>query len=377
MLRRATSLRQGTEEADDKFFGRITNLSLQSRGLDGLGSLIAQCGKLRVLFLYNNFLRDMCELSPLRNLTHLYLEDNDISRIELSGVRGLLKLGLSGNRISLVDGLHQCGSLEELHLSNQRLEPGQCLTFDPASLDAMADSLRLLTVSNSSVTDLTPLVALPNLHTLRAGRNLVEDSAQAQLLLQGCTLLQELELQGNPMAHEPGFRDMLILRSELLAVIDGKPVKPNQRAFLQAREEHRRKTNDQRERLMAKRATHGHKAKPAASIFSEATFAPPPPGIGAAAVGVGADAHRDKLNGVTIGGHHKRSVRKGRLSPTRSRSHASEAASEQHGLFLSVGALHLSQDRPRAASRSMLLPSIGKPGGAGGNMQTRSGSKHQ
>jgi Leucine-rich repeat (LRR) protein len=75
------------------------------------------------------------------NLKKLYLDNNDISRLE---------------------GLANCHQLEELYLCNQRRHlqqvggdassaPSEPMSFEPESLQAIAGSLKVLHLSNSHV----------------------------------------------------------------------------------------------------------------------------------------------------------------------------------------------------------------------------------
>lgn len=45
---------------------------------------------------------------------------------------------LGRNSIAMVEGLEQLSELQELHLENQRLAPGEKLLFDPRTLRSLA-----------------------------------------------------------------------------------------------------------------------------------------------------------------------------------------------------------------------------------------------
>lgn len=234
-------MRQHSTEAKEKFFEKITNLSLHGRHIAVISNL-DMCKRLRVLFLYNNQIERIENLQAATMLTHLYLENNCIERIEnLNHLHHLIKLSLDGNCISRLEGLEGCRSLAELHLSNQRLQPGQTFEIDPASVATLSDSLQMLTISNSNVSSIAPLAGLGNLQTLKASFNtqLSNNLGEVESVLEGCVLLRDVDLSGTPVANHPSYRDTLIARSEYLDMIDGKEVQPNQRAFLQARERRR------------------------------------------------------------------------------------------------------------------------------------------
>lgn len=48
---------------------------------------------------------------------------------------------LGGNELNVIEGLECLSSLQELHIENQRMAPGEKLLFDPRSLIALAVSL--------------------------------------------------------------------------------------------------------------------------------------------------------------------------------------------------------------------------------------------
>lgn len=47
---------------------------------------------------------------------------------------------IGGNELNVIEGLECLSSLQELHVENQRLPPGEKLLFDPRSLIALAVS---------------------------------------------------------------------------------------------------------------------------------------------------------------------------------------------------------------------------------------------
>lgn len=57
-----------------------------------------------------------------------------------------------GNCINYVTGLHGMLSLEELYVSDQKLEPSVSLRFDPSSMQEIVPSLRHLDALNCNIT---------------------------------------------------------------------------------------------------------------------------------------------------------------------------------------------------------------------------------
>lgn len=97
------------------------------------------CKRLKVLYLHNNAIKQITNLSHLTQLTHLYLQWNRIRTIEnLDQLKNLRKLYLSYNEIQSLDGLEHLHQLEELHLEYQKLPPQLQFTFDLNSLIAIS-----------------------------------------------------------------------------------------------------------------------------------------------------------------------------------------------------------------------------------------------
>ncbi|KAG2490809.1 hypothetical protein HYH03_010731 [Edaphochlamys debaryana] len=236
--------RQGTKKrphvhsedphAEDKFLAAQSHLRLNGLHVGRIANL-APLKTLEVLYLYDNQITVMENLSVLRRLTHLYLANNSISAIQgLAGMKFLQKLYLEGNCVQVVSGLEAVPSLEELHLSNQRLPPGAGLTFDPASVAALAPSLRILAVSSCGLTSdtLAPVAGLPRLRRLDAAHNGVDSVEALEGVVGRMAVLGNLDLRGNPVCKQPKYRDNVILMNDAVQTLDDEPVTTQQREFL-------------------------------------------------------------------------------------------------------------------------------------------------
>ena len=108
------------------------------------------------------------------------------------------------------------------------------LAIEPPSLYAIAPTLRKLVVANARLDDdaLEPLVVLQGLTTLDVRANRLASIARLQQLLLRLPSLESLHLAANPLCDAPKTRERLIVAAPRLAEVDGKAVKPNERAFL-------------------------------------------------------------------------------------------------------------------------------------------------
>jgi hypothetical protein len=112
------------------------------------------------------------------------------------------------------------------------LAPG--LRFEPASLQAISGSLRVLCAANCGIRDPGPLAVLQKLHTLDLSGNSIERLALLQPVLQQLQRLRVLDVRGSPcLQHELNYRDYIILvAADSLETLDNEAVPTSHRAFL-------------------------------------------------------------------------------------------------------------------------------------------------
>ena len=76
MISRATTQRRRREEEDKHFLRRLTHINLTDKKIERIEGLEG-CVGLQCLYLTDNRIR-LIENLAFENLTHLYLQDNDI-----------------------------------------------------------------------------------------------------------------------------------------------------------------------------------------------------------------------------------------------------------------------------------------------------------
>uniref|UniRef100_A0A671KJW5 Protein phosphatase 1, regulatory subunit 42 n=1 Tax=Sinocyclocheilus anshuiensis TaxID=1608454 RepID=A0A671KJW5_9TELE len=148
---------------------KITNFkNFKNEKIDSKQGDLSMCRNLTVLYLYDNQISQICNLEFASNLTHLYMQNNNISCIEnLSSLHKLSKLFLGGNSITVVEGLDELKSLKELHVEGQKLPRGEKLVFDPRSISSLSETLCILNISKNNIDeiwDLAPLRKLTHLY---------------------------------------------------------------------------------------------------------------------------------------------------------------------------------------------------------------------
>jgi len=217
---------------------RLTHVNLSDKKLDRIEGL-EECINLVCLYLYENKISRIERLDFALNLTHLYIQDNNINVMEnLAPLRNLRKLFIGGNAIQVIQGLETCNQLQELHVQGQRLPANQPLVFDPASIDAIADSLFVLNTQKNNLTDATQFAVLHQLEKLDLSLNHITQFEQVGSIFQdgACMNMTVLEVKGNPVDKQHKFRDYVVLMSPSLNILNGREITQTERQFLVNRE---------------------------------------------------------------------------------------------------------------------------------------------
>ncbi|CCI43364.1 unnamed protein product [Albugo candida] len=250
LLLSATNLTLGKHESIDHFLGRITHLTLHGNNKKVIRKIdnLHFCPNLRVLYLYDNEIEKMENIDTASHLTHLYLQNNRINQIEnLDKLIYLDKLYLNQNRISCVEGLENQCRLIELHLCDQELPNSQSISFEKSSIEALAHSLRVLTLANCKITDTSSLHLLVNLEQLDLSRNDVKGLQDVFQLLTACKSLQNLDLRHNPVTLGHKYREKVVtFSSSLLELLDEKEISSSQRKKMQSHAAHKYSKRQQR-----------------------------------------------------------------------------------------------------------------------------------
>nr|XP_033791031.1 protein phosphatase 1 regulatory subunit 42 isoform X2 [Geotrypetes seraphini] len=232
IARSKNRIKSQREEPVVQCLKKLTHLNFSNRNIDYIDD-ISLCKNLNVLYLYDNSITQIHNLEFASNLTHLYLQNNYISCIEnLTALKKLQKLYLSGNYITVIEGLEGLEVLRELHVDSQRLPSGEKLLFDPRTLQSLAKSLLVLTISNNNIDELRELAILENLTQLEAVDNKLNYIEDLEFILSKWNKLWKLDLRGNPVCHSTKYRDRLIIISKTLEILDGKEIQEMARQFL-------------------------------------------------------------------------------------------------------------------------------------------------
>ncbi|KAI8817363.1 uncharacterized protein EV422DRAFT_541540 [Fimicolochytrium jonesii] len=235
VLESASTLKRPTHESRDAFLKRVSHVSLVNKGI-GVMENLGLCRNLSVLYLYDNKITHITGLSGCLNLSQLYLQNNQIEEIEGldGGLHALRILHLHGNSIQYIRGLHNLPSLEHLKLDRQRLSPGQSLEFSQDEFSVpLAASLKRLSLEGNKINDIGPIVTLRGLEELDLSDNRIDDAESVEWMVASLPHLHTLSLSSNPVVvKQPAkLRQRIIVAGLALETLNGKPIPENERVF--------------------------------------------------------------------------------------------------------------------------------------------------
>ena len=150
-----------------RYMVNLTHLFLnenQISDLSPLGELI----NLQRLVLSQNQIGNIGAIESLTNLEGLFLFQNQVSNLSaLAGLTSLTELNLINNQISEISHLSGLTSLTQLSLSVNQIN-------DISPLQGLTN-LNELMISNNQISDISPLAGLANLRSLHASVNYISD----------------------------------------------------------------------------------------------------------------------------------------------------------------------------------------------------------
>ncbi|KPA83523.1 hypothetical protein ABB37_03121 [Leptomonas pyrrhocoris] len=164
----------------------------------------------------------------------LLLSFRRIERIEnLSSLRSLTKLHLDNNRIQRIENLESLAHLQWLDLSYNAIETIEGL--------ASLQELQCLSLYSNKIAAVDGLAGLPKLDTLSLGRNPIEHLDDTVHYLHKLPHLQVLTLKECPLVDLPHYRSRVVAFVRKLKFLDGHLIQ---------KEEAARAREDQRENLL-------------------------------------------------------------------------------------------------------------------------------
>jgi Leucine-rich repeat (LRR) protein len=221
-------------ETDAAYLSRQTHLHLNNKSLTSSTVPEGACPSLKALYLFENEIQRVEGLGSLSQLTHLYLQNNQIEAFEpasLAGLRSLRKLYLNNNKLSSLAVLAPLVGLEELHASGQRLASGQTLDISPLVLSSMK-RLRHLVLANNGLTSTAALASCRTLETVDLSKNKLGSLDALASLLESAPL-REIDLRENGVSGSRQQLDAIIVACPSISKLNGRELIASERPYLQ------------------------------------------------------------------------------------------------------------------------------------------------
>lgn len=194
-----------------------------------------------MLYLHNNGIRQIENLSKIYELTHLYLQWNKIERIEnLSSLKCLKTLFLGNNQIGRLENLEKLTNLEELHIERQRLNEGTEFSFDLGCLDSLSvrwiwvgvecdlnqkwflfqRKLRVLNITGLGLINLDFLSTLQYLQKLSAADNKFECPSEIGESIHNLPFLLKVEFRGCPAQRDIHYKEKIMAKAPKISILN-------------------------------------------------------------------------------------------------------------------------------------------------------------
>ncbi len=201
----------------------LLTLHLEGNNISDGTSLLGQLDNLQLLFLMNNRLTQMPNLSNLTNITVVNIDRNGLTEfypnVTLYGTISLKKLILGENNISTIGPFPPLPLLSEIYLYQNKIQELSNGTFDLVKkslqiLDLSYNNIKYITflthgdfpvlmhlnLENNDISDICPLPLLPTLRTLKLKKNKIKHiscfisdiAPQLQILGMCCNDMQQM-----------------------------------------------------------------------------------------------------------------------------------------------------------------------------------------
>ncbi|KAJ8960134.1 hypothetical protein NQ318_003853, partial [Aromia moschata] len=155
----------------------------------------------------------------------------------LTNLRGLKKLFVGKNRISVLEGLESFECLEELHIEKQYLSDSNALCVDPRTIFALSETLQILNIAHNNISSLFHLSPLKNLKVINASFNDLDDMNDICQTVRQWYHLEDASFTGNPFTKSHRYREEIIASSHRLQNLDGRNISDITRTFIKKFEE--------------------------------------------------------------------------------------------------------------------------------------------
>ncbi|KAJ2373565.1 hypothetical protein H4S02_008814 [Coemansia sp. RSA 2611] len=171
----------------------VSVLNVSNNQIERISNHVAKCKELKAIIIGHNKVKAIEHIGGLDKLNTLVVSHNQIDALHsMPKLRELTKISAAHNRIKAVPDLTIYPLLKEVRLNDNKIA-------------SIPENIR----------------SCANLRVVDLGNNLIEDWVSIAPL-QSLTGLDNLNLKGNPICAEKGYRDRVIEMIPSLRVLDGE-----------------------------------------------------------------------------------------------------------------------------------------------------------
>ncbi|KAJ2788059.1 hypothetical protein GGI15_000234 [Coemansia interrupta] len=172
---------------------QLNVLNMSGNKLKAISAAVTNCSKLKALILGQNKISRIEHLDKLGDLNTLVVSHNEIKKLpDMPLLKELTKISAAHNKITTIPDLTLYPKLKEVRLNDNAIRTV------PEGI-RRCTSLRVIDLGNNMIDDwssIAPLVSIPYLHNLN--------------------------LKGNPICKEDGYREKVVQMLPSLRVLDGE-----------------------------------------------------------------------------------------------------------------------------------------------------------
>lgn len=205
---------------------RITKIQTNPK-IDGFTNL-------KHLYLDSNNLQKIQGLF-FPNLEELSLSDNYIRKIEgLSGCPNLKTLNLSYNMIHILENIQYNPKLENINISNQYI-PKYIVFYIKPNCSFPNNIVSSINIENSNlVNTAAAMTQFKYLQEVNIKNNFIQEMMDVLTIVKNCPYLRKINCLNNPFiaANKSTYRNFIVIAGKNLIEVDEKEVKDNEKIYV-------------------------------------------------------------------------------------------------------------------------------------------------